>query len=137
MSEDNGEIDGIAESVKEKDETENGGDELLQMIAELRLENEFLRSQFKEVDSSQAQVKQLEERLQSLSREIEVEKQTRVAAEQALEHLRESYSEGDDAKAQQYSQGLPYLNSNRIICHSFAFFFSLFSPLLFLSFFAA
>lgn len=108
MSEDNGEIDGIAESVKEKDETENGGDELLQMIAELRLENEFLRSQFKEVDSSQ--VKQLEERIQSLSREIEVEKQTRVAAEQALEHLRESYSEGDDAKAQQYSQGFPYLN---------------------------
>lgn len=124
MSQEKGETDAVAESVQEKDdaakETENGGtpphsssgDELLGMINELRLENEFLRSQFKEqaeVDTSQ--VKQLEERLESLTREIDVEKQTRVAAEQALEHLRESYSEAD-AKAQEYStkfsQGLPY-----------------------------
>ncbi|CAN6970660.1 unnamed protein product [Brassica rapa subsp. trilocularis] len=94
----------------EEREEENGGtphsdDELLRMIAELRLENDFLRSQFKEqaevVDSS-SQVKQLEETVESLTREIDVEKQTRVAAEQALEHLRESYSEAD-AKAQEYS----------------------------------
>ncbi|WZZ85467.1 hypothetical protein YC2023_114046 [Brassica napus] len=92
------------------EERENGGtphsdDELLRMIAELRLENDFLRSQFKEqaevVDSS-SQVKQLEETVESLTREIDVEKQTRVAAEQALEHLRESYSEAD-ARAQEYS----------------------------------
>ncbi|KAL0718583.1 hypothetical protein Bca4012_067906 [Brassica carinata] len=116
MSQEKGETDAIAESVEEKEDdeakvTENGGtpphsssgDELLGMIAELRLENDFLRSQFKEqaeVDTSQ--VKQLEERIQSLTREIDVEKQTRVAAEQALEHLRESYSEAD-AKAQEYS----------------------------------
>ncbi|CAF2037903.1 unnamed protein product [Brassica napus] len=94
----------------EEREEENGGtphsdDELLRMIAELRLENDFLRSQFKEqaevVDSS-SQVKQLEETVESLTREIDVEKQTRVAAEQALEHLRESYSEAD-ARAQEYS----------------------------------
>uniref|UniRef100_A0A1J3D0Y6 Protein GRIP n=1 Tax=Noccaea caerulescens TaxID=107243 RepID=A0A1J3D0Y6_NOCCA len=87
-------------------------DQLLQMVAELRLENDFLRSQFKglkdEVEqvegdrADSAQVKQLEERIASLSREIDVEKQTRVAAEQALEHLREAYSEAD-AKAQEYS----------------------------------
>ena len=96
----------------EEREEENGGtphsdDELLRMIAELRLENDFLRSQFKdqaevEVVDSSSQVKQLEERVESLSREIDVEKQTRVAAEQALEHLRESYSEAD-ARAQEYS----------------------------------
>ncbi|KAL0856674.1 hypothetical protein Bca101_061828 [Brassica carinata] len=116
MSQEKGETDAIAESVEEKEDdeakvTENGGtpphsssgDELLGMIAELRLENEFLRSQFKEqADVDTSQVKQLEERIQSLTREIDVEKQTRVAAEQALEHLRESYSEAD-AKAQEYS----------------------------------
>lgn len=136
MSQEKGETDAIAESVQEKDEPENGGtppssssdDELLQMIAELRLENDFLRSQFKEqteVDSSQ--VKQLEERLESLSREIDVEKQTRVAAEQALEHLREAYSEAD-AKAQEYStkfsQGWfasPFIFPTRI-CFQFFFF---------------
>ncbi|KAG7539576.1 GRIP domain [Arabidopsis suecica] len=90
--------------------TEND-DQLLQTIAELRLENDFLRSQFKDqveqsrshqVEADSAQLKQLQEQVASLSREIDVEKQTRVAAEQALEHLREAYSEAD-AKAQEYS----------------------------------
>ncbi|KAG7607474.1 GRIP domain [Arabidopsis thaliana x Arabidopsis arenosa] len=97
--------------------TENG-DQLLQMIAELRLENDFLRSQFEglkdevaqgrslqkaeQVEADSAQLKQLQEQVASLSREIDVEKQTRVAAEQALEHLREAYSEAD-AKSQEYS----------------------------------
>ncbi|CAL9245246.1 unnamed protein product [Arabidopsis halleri] len=90
--------------------TEND-DQLLQTIAELRLENDFLRSQFKDqveqsrshqVEADSAQLKQLQEQVASLSREIDVEKQTRVAAEQALEHLREAYSEAD-AKAHEYS----------------------------------
>ena len=120
------------------EERENGGtphsdDELLRMIAELRLENDFLRSQFKEqaevVDSS-SQVKQLEETVESLSREIDVEKQTRVAAEQALEHLRESYTEAD-ARAQEYStkfsQGFAIIWENRICCHALHFYLFSFS----------
>ncbi|CAH2043013.1 unnamed protein product [Thlaspi arvense] len=112
MSQDKG-PDVVAEEQGKENLTENGPpgggnhDELLQMIAELRIENDFLRSQFKDqVEGdravSQPQVDELQGRLASLSREVDVEKQTRVAAEQALEHLREAYSEAD-AKAQEYS----------------------------------
>ncbi|EOA14422.1 hypothetical protein CARUB_v10027624mg [Capsella rubella] len=88
-------------------------DQLLQMISQLRLENDFLKSQFVEpsrsnhktelVEADSAQLIQLHQQVASLSREIDVEKQTRVAAEQALEHLREAYSEAD-AKATNLSQ---------------------------------
>ncbi|XP_020882796.1 protein GRIP isoform X1 [Arabidopsis lyrata subsp. lyrata] len=119
MSEDK-ESDAVAEEeshVQEDDRndasnenlTTENDDQLLQTIAELRIENDFLRSQFKDqVEQSRShqveadQLKQLQEQVASLSREIDVEKQTRVAAEQALEHLREAYSEAD-AKAQDYS----------------------------------
>lgn len=120
--------------------TENGSgddhnhDQLLQMIAELRLENDSLRSQFNGLKDevvdhkSEALVKQLHDQVASLSREIDVEKQTRVAAEQALEHLREAYSEAD-AKAQEYStkfsQGLPYLLLNEAVPTSHVYFLNL------------
>lgn len=115
--------------------TQNGSlgenhDQLLQLIAQLRLENDFLRSQLEgskdQVDQAEdsAQVEQVHQRAASLSREIDVEKQTRVAAEQALEHLREAYSEAD-AKAQEYSakfsQGQPYF----LFPHGSVFFISL------------
>ncbi|CAA7057000.1 unnamed protein product [Microthlaspi erraticum] len=96
-----------------KENLTDNHDQLLQMVAELRLENDFLRSQFKGLKDQVEQVQgdradsQLEERIASLSREIHVEKQTRVAAEQALEHLREAYSEAD-AKAQEYSTNLSH-----------------------------
>ncbi|XP_010557477.1 PREDICTED: protein GRIP [Tarenaya hassleriana] len=96
-------------------------DQLWQMVAELKLENDFLKSQFKGLKNQveehrshpeamegqaergdSAQVKQLLERVASLDKHLDEEKQTRLAAEQALEHLREAYSEAD-AKAQDYA----------------------------------
>lgn len=123
QEESHGQEDKDLPDINDENLTENGSlenhDQLLQMIAELRLENDFLRSQFKDqvdqfkseqVQADSAQLKQLHQQVASLSREIDVEKQTRVAAEQALEHLREAYSEAD-AKAQDYStkfsQGQP------------------------------
>ncbi|ESQ31074.1 hypothetical protein EUTSA_v10003686mg [Eutrema salsugineum] len=102
IAEEQGESDAAKENLTSLGDNH---DQLLQMIAELRLENDFLRSQFKDqveqVEGDRAVSPQLQQRLASLSREIDVEKQTRVAAEQALEHLREAYSEAD-AKAQEY-----------------------------------
>ncbi|EOX90688.1 Golgi-localized GRIP domain-containing protein isoform 2 [Theobroma cacao] len=115
LSKENGVIDGNVSS----DDTH---DQLLQTVTELQFENEFLKSQLKSLKNFQsehdgpsqqteassdetsvsADVKELHERIESLSRELNEEKQTRVAAEQALKHLREVYSEAD-AKAQELS----------------------------------
>ncbi|XP_007046530.2 PREDICTED: protein GRIP [Theobroma cacao] len=115
LSKENGVIDGNVSS----DDTH---DQLLQTVNELQFENEFLKSQLKSLKNFQsehdgpsqqteasseetsvlADVKELHERIESLSRELNEEKQTRVAAEQALKHLREVYSEAD-AKAQELS----------------------------------
>lgn len=93
---------------------ESTNEQLLQMVIELKFQNEFFKSQFEGLKSQQeaeesgqesgesADVKELREKIQSLNRELNEEKQTREAAEIALEHLREEYSEAD-AKAQELS----------------------------------
>ncbi|XP_022741967.1 protein GRIP-like isoform X2 [Durio zibethinus] len=115
LSKENGAVDGNLSS----DDTH---DQLLQTVTELKFENEFLKSQLESLKIFQSEhdgpskqtnatgqetgissdVKELHERIESLSRELREEKQTRVAAEEALKHLREVYSEAD-AKAQELS----------------------------------
>lgn len=115
LSKENAELDANLSS-------DDAHDKLLQTVTELKFENEVLKSQldsFKnfqsenDVPSQQtnvsgketkfsADVKELHDRIESLSRELDEEKQTRVAAEEALKHLREVYTEAD-AKAQDLS----------------------------------
>ncbi|KAH1047780.1 hypothetical protein J1N35_038564 [Gossypium stocksii] len=115
LSKENAELDANLSS----DDTH---DKLLQTVTELKFENEVLKSQLEsfknfqsenDVPSQQtnvsgketkfsADVKELHDRIESLSRELDEEKQTRVAAEEALKHLREAYTEAD-AKAQDLS----------------------------------
>ncbi|XP_075655661.1 protein GRIP [Castanea sativa] len=97
-------------------------DQFVQMVTELKFQNEFLKSQFEDLKNSQSEcsvsnqqtkaneteggesedVKELHERIESLKRELLEEKQTRNAAEEALKHLTVAYSEAD-AKAQELS----------------------------------
>ncbi|KAJ7944071.1 protein GRIP [Quillaja saponaria] len=99
-------------------------DQLLQMVIDLRFQNDFLKSQFNGFkhlqsinnvysDSTQEKAggveiketgieKELHERIESLHKELLEEKQTRDAAEEALKHLQTSYTEAD-AKAQELS----------------------------------
>lgn len=99
---------------------EDSHDEFLQMISELKFQNEFLKSQLEDLNSDGLEHKgshqwteasgkdsgvsldlgDLHEKIQALSRELHEEKQTRVAAEEALKHLRELYTEAD-ARAQE------------------------------------
>ncbi|XVF16009.1 hypothetical protein REPUB_Repub09cG0205100 [Reevesia pubescens] len=115
LSKENGVIDGNLSS----DDTH---DQLLRTVTELKFENEFLKSQMESLkifqlehdDPSEqtkasgqetglsAEIKELHEKIESLSRELNEEKQTRVAAEVALKHLREVYSEAD-TKGQELS----------------------------------
>ncbi|CAK7355522.1 unnamed protein product [Dovyalis caffra] len=119
---------------------ESRHEQLVQMVIELKFQNEFLKSQLEVLNNLQvkddgsqqkaeasgqesgesADVKELREKIESLNKELNEEKQTREAAEVALEHLREEYSEAD-AKAQELSlkltegarglrSGLPYRN---------------------------
>ncbi|KAJ6736962.1 SYNAPTONEMAL COMPLEX PROTEIN-RELATED [Salix viminalis] len=93
---------------------ESTNEQLLQMVIELKFQNEFFKSQFEGLKSQHeaeengqesgesVDVKELHEKIQSLNRELNEEKQTRGAAEIALEHLRGEYSEAD-AKAQELS----------------------------------
>ncbi|KAK7309402.1 hypothetical protein RJT34_06099 [Clitoria ternatea] len=100
-------------------------DELLQMVVDLRLQNEFLKSQFEGIsnvnsvhsdssiqkgvggqeDGESDIVKELQERIQSLNKEFLEEKQTRIASEEALKHLQTVYSDAE-AKAQELSEKL-------------------------------
>ncbi|XP_057545242.1 protein GRIP [Amaranthus tricolor] len=102
-------------------------DQLVQMIIELKFQNEYFKSQIKDLQmqyigtestgSSQqyqkpeldnislGDVKALQEKIELLNRELLEEKQTCNAAEVALSHLRESYSEAD-ARAQVLSAKL-------------------------------
>ncbi|KAL3838845.1 hypothetical protein ACJIZ3_023436 [Penstemon smallii] len=90
-------------------------DELVQMVVELDFQNEYMKSQFEglkshtldkpdqqnkdmgndPLGSNDDVVGQLREKLESLNRELVEERQTRGAAEQALEHLRVEHSEAD------------------------------------------
>lgn len=100
-------------------------DELLQMVFELRFQNEFLKCQFecfnnlnsvhsyssleKKVCGPEGGesdiVEELQGRIQALNKELLDEKQTRSAAEEALKHLQMQYSEAD-AKAHELSEKL-------------------------------
>ncbi|KAJ0041172.1 hypothetical protein Pint_28642 [Pistacia integerrima] len=95
------------------------------MVLELKFQNEILKSQFEGLKTLRSEddglcqqregsvqesresvdVKELHERINSLSKELHEEKETRGAAEKALEHLRVAYSEAD-AKAQEFSTKL-------------------------------
>ncbi|KAH7521122.1 hypothetical protein ACOSP7_022543 [Xanthoceras sorbifolium] len=98
-------------------------DQLLEMVMELKLQNEFLKSQIEELKAPRPEedgescqqiegsgqesrefvdVKELHERIEALSKELHEEKQTRGAAEKALEHLRVVYEEAD-SKAREFS----------------------------------
>ncbi|XP_031276037.1 protein GRIP isoform X1 [Pistacia vera] len=100
-------------------------DQLLEIVLELKFQNEILKSQFEGLKTLRSEddglcqqregsvqesresvdVKELHERINSLSKELHEEKETRGAAEKALEHLRVAYSEAD-AKAQEFSTKL-------------------------------
>ncbi|GAB2282475.1 hypothetical protein Dimus_017018 [Dionaea muscipula] len=93
----------------------DGHDQHVQMIIEMKFQNEYLKSQFKVFQSQhsesagstlQAQLvdreggtpeelKELREKVELLGRELLEEKQTRGAAEEALKHLRTAHSEAD------------------------------------------
>ena len=90
---------------------ENGGlsslethDQLVQTIMELRLQNDYFKSQVEGLNDSQLldQQAELREMIDSLNKQLVQEKQTRVAAEEALKHLQVAHSEAD-AKAQDLS----------------------------------
>ncbi|KAL9245588.1 hypothetical protein vseg_019221 [Gypsophila vaccaria] len=83
-------------------------DHLFEMILELKFQNDYFKSQItgfhfptQGLDSTE-DVKILHNKLELLASQLEEEKQTRLAAEQALHHLRESFSEAD-ARAQDLS----------------------------------
>lgn len=100
-------------------------DQMVQMVNDLRFQNEFLKSQFEgvrnfqldsnmsdqqtkanDIDNGESEdVKELREKIESLKGELLEEKQTRDAAEAALKHLTAAYSEAD-AKAQDLSSKL-------------------------------
>eukprot|EP00262_Sarcandra_glabra_P008192 TRINITY_DN21500_c0_g1_i1.p1 TRINITY_DN21500_c0_g1~~TRINITY_DN21500_c0_g1_i1.p1 ORF type:complete len:803 (-),score=248.88 TRINITY_DN21500_c0_g1_i1:259-2667(-) len=101
---------------------DNTPDQLVQMVIELNFQNEYLKTQFEglknqysgsirtsgqknETDQKREtseDVKELHETIKSLNKEIQGQKETQSAAEDALEHLRVAYSEAD-AKAQELS----------------------------------
>lgn len=103
---------GIREDNASPDETH---DQLTQMVIELRLQNEYLKALFGDLKSellrsnnackqnrensedkeASEQVNNLHERIKCLNKEIQEHKETQKAAENALEHLRMSYSEAD------------------------------------------
>ncbi|KAF5735895.1 protein GRIP [Tripterygium wilfordii] len=104
--------------------SEETHEQLLQTVMELKFQNEFFKSQFAGFKDSQlesggsqlqikvahensesAEVRELHEIIECLRKELHEEKLTRGAAEEALRHLREAYSEAD-AKAQDLSTKL-------------------------------
>ena len=119
--------------------SDDSHDQFVQMVTELKFQNEFLKSQFEDLKNSQSEcsvsnqqtkaneteggesedVKELRERIESLKRELLEEKQTRNAAEEALKHLTVAYSEAD-VKAQELSaklaEGQIFICSNSFIC---------------------
>ncbi|XP_043712900.1 protein GRIP [Telopea speciosissima] len=100
-------------------------DQLVQMVIELNFQNIYLKAHFEGLKSLQLDsggicgtkieteqegsvnenVKDLHEKIESLNRELLEQKQAQDAAEDALKHLRASYSEAD-AKAEELSAKL-------------------------------
>ncbi|XP_050227282.1 protein GRIP [Mercurialis annua] len=104
---------------------ENTYEQLVEMVVELRFQNEFLKSQFDSLkdlqlapDESQqrtetsdqgsagpSEVDELRKKIESMSLELDEEKQLRSVMEEALRHLREAHSEAD-SKSQELSAKL-------------------------------
>ncbi|KAG7027817.1 Protein GRIP, partial [Cucurbita argyrosperma subsp. argyrosperma] len=114
----------VEDRCSDGDKCSDDHDELVQMVIDMKSQNEYLKSQLEsikilqnvenvperteEIDSTDGEsidLKELQERIESLSKELLEEKQTRGAAEQALQHLREAHSEAD-AKVQELSARL-------------------------------
>ncbi|GJZ27257.1 hypothetical protein Tco_0571510 [Tanacetum coccineum] len=86
----------------------------MQMVVELKFQNEYLKSHFQDLkdvyaDSAGSSVqakevdndsKELKDKIEALNEELVIERQTRGAAEATLEHLRAEYIEAD-AKSQE------------------------------------
>lgn len=84
-------------------------DQLMQMVVELKFQNEYLKAHFQDLkdvytDSADSCVqakevghdsKELKDKIEALNEELVLERQTRGAAEVALEHLRAEYTEAD------------------------------------------
>ncbi|WVZ11338.1 hypothetical protein V8G54_015868 [Vigna mungo] len=100
-------------------------DQLLEMVMDLRFQNDYLKSQFEGLkivnsvhsdssiqkgvggleDGDSDIVKELKEKILLLNKEFLEEKQTRIASEEALKHLQVAYSEAE-AKGQELSEKL-------------------------------
>ncbi|KAF8410310.1 hypothetical protein HHK36_002836 [Tetracentron sinense] len=112
---------GICDGAASPDDTH---DQLVQMVIELKFQNEYLKAQFQglkhvhsESDGAYGQIQigleggasedvnELHEKIESLNRKLLEQKQTQNAAEDAVKHLRAAYSEAD-AKAQELSSKL-------------------------------
>lgn len=86
-------------------------EQLTQIVMELTLQNDFLKAQIEGIKSHECRGKEeetsdvithLQEKVNSLNKEIKEHRETQKAAEEALEHLRAEYFEAD-AKAQELS----------------------------------
>ena len=106
------------------DKCSDDHDELVQLVIDMKFQNEYLKSQLESMknlqnvenvpereeeigsrDGESVALKELQQRIESLSKELSEEKQTRGAAEQALQHLQEAHSEAD-AKVNELSAKL-------------------------------
>ncbi|XP_023754131.1 protein GRIP [Lactuca sativa] len=105
-------------------------DHLMQTMAELKFQNEYFKSHFHDLknlytdstgsiqqtktinqDETHEDSKELHDKIESLNKELIEERQTRAAAEAALEHLRIEYSEAD-AKCQELAAKLAEVEKN-------------------------
>ncbi|KAL9251652.1 GRIP-like protein [Drosera capensis] len=88
-------------------------DDLVQMVVEMRFQNEYLKSKFEELKGSlkeaeerggeeEEEVKGLREKVECLGKELVEEKEMRSAAEEALKFVRLSHEEAD-ARANELS----------------------------------
>lgn len=129
--ESNGDIDEESELHDSDAYTIETHDQLVQMVVEFKFQNEYLKSHFEDLKNfhtnsggsyqqtkaieqhgrASDDVKELQENIDSLNRELSEERQTRGAAEEALKHLRAEYSEAD-AKAQELSAKLTAAQQN-------------------------
>ncbi|XP_038904106.1 protein GRIP isoform X1 [Benincasa hispida] len=114
----------VEDRVSDSQNCSDDHDELVQLVIDMKSQNEYLKSQLESMknlqnvenvpereeeigsrDGESVDLKELQERIESLSKELSEEKQTRGAAEQALQHLREAHSEAD-AKVHELSAKL-------------------------------
>lgn len=114
----------VEDRFSDGDKCSDDHDELVQLVIEMKSQNEYLKSRLESItnlqsvenvperaeeidtrDGESVHLKELQDRIESLNRELSEEKQTRGAAEQALQHLQEAHSEAD-AKVHELSAKL-------------------------------